>query len=59
MRVLGDAVNTEVVAVHMSKEHASMVDLALSQIFPISSEGEVYISFVQDLDEHTLKQIYL
>ena len=55
----GDAVKTEVMAVCTSKEHASMVDLALSQIFPISSEGEVYVSFVQDLDEHTLKQIYL
>ena len=55
----GDAVKTEVMAVCMSKEHASTVDLALSQIFPISSEGEVYVSFVQDLDEHTLKQIYL
>ena len=55
----GDAVKTEVMAVCTSKEQASMVNLALSQIFPISSEGEVYISFIQDLDEHTLKQIYL
>ena len=52
----GDAVKTEVMAVCMSKEHASMVDLALSQIFLISSEGEVYISFIQDLDEHTLNR---
>ena len=55
----GDAIKMEVVAVCMSKEHASTVDLALSQLFPISSDGEVYISFVQDLDENTLKQIYM
>jgi hypothetical protein len=54
-----DAVKMEVVAFHMSKEHTSMVDLALSQLFLISAEGEVYISFVQDLDESTLKQIYM
>ena len=55
----GDAIKTEVMAVRMSKEHASTVDLALSQLFLISSDSEVYISFVQDLDENTLKQIYM
>ena len=54
-----DAVKMEVVAVRTSKEHALTVDLALLQLFPISSNGKVYVSFVQDLDETTLKQLYM
>ena len=49
----------EVVAVHTSKEHALTVNLALSQLFPISFNGKVYVSFVQDLDKTTLKQLYM
>jgi hypothetical protein len=50
-----NAVKTKVIAVKTSKEDASAMDCLLTQLFPVSTPGQMYISYLQGTDEMTLK----
>jgi hypothetical protein len=50
-------VKTEVLGIRTSKEHAEMVDCAFARQFPADSQGEFYVSFIQDLDDDITHRI--
>jgi hypothetical protein len=50
-----NAVKTKVIAVRTSKEHASAMDHLLTQLFPASTAGQMYVSYLQGTDEMILK----
>jgi hypothetical protein len=53
-----NTVKTEVVAIKPDKDHASATDLILTWLFPASPTGEMYVSFIQGMEETMLKQLH-
>ena len=54
-----DAIQTEVLGIETSKEHASTLDTILQEAFPPSSDDtEFFVSYKAGMDDSTLRAIY-